>query len=419
MPVMSPLPVYLKECAGRAEKARNRAAPLGPDLDLGRYRAEPHGERGPRKLDDHVLREAALSAGVDLSEENRGGTYLQVDHSVLCRNVREACEGQVEISPVAEALERDPRAEEYWWKAVAVDSDKYTAYTALQAPKGYFIRILPGCRVDLPLQTCLLLAAEGSIQDVHNIIIAEEGSTAQVITGCAVHPSAKKGLHLGVSEFYIGRGASLTFTMIHSWSGGIDVRPRSAAVVEEEGTFVSNYILMRPVRSLQMYPVTTLRGARSRSRFQAIVMGTGDSRIDIGSRTVLEGKACRSETLSRAIACGRSSITVRGQLTARSDDCRAHLECRGMIASGEARLRALPELDAEGVPRAELSHEAAISPIAEEEVAYLMSRGMTREEALSAITRGFLNVALMGLPPALQGCVEELMAVTPAEGSRL
>ena len=90
-----------------------------------------------------------------------------------------------------------------------------------------------------------------------------------------------------------------------------------------------------------------------------------------------------------------------------------------MIASGEARLRAVPELDAEGVPRAELSHEAAISPIAEEEVAYLMSRGMTREEALSAITRGFLNVALMGLPPALQGCVEELMAATPAEGSRL
>jgi len=416
---VSPLSLYLKECARRGEAALNRRAPLGPDLDLGRYHEPPTGEKEFPGLDDPLLCEAALSAGMDLSEEHRGGTYVQVNHSVLRRSVREGCEGQVEIMPVAEALARDPRAEEYWWRAAAADSDKYTAYTALRPPKGYFIRILPGCRVDLPLQSCLVLAAEGGVQDVHNIIIAEEGSTAQVITGCAVHPSTGKGLHLGVSEFYIGRGASLTFTMIHNWSGGIDVRPRSAAVVEDGGTFVSNYVLMRPVHSLQMYPVTTLRGARSRSRFQVIVMGTEDSLIDIGCRSVLEGEGCSSETFSRSIARDHSSVIARGQLVARTDDCRAHLECRGMIASRDARLRAVPELDAEGVPRADLSHEAAISPIAEEEIAYLMSRGMSREEALSVITRGFLNVGLMGLPPALQSSIEKLIAATPAEDSRL
>ena len=414
---MSSLSVYLKECARRGEAALGRAAPLGPDIDLGHYRETPAGETQVPGLDDPLLCEAALSAGMDLSGERRGGTYLQVDHSVLRRSVREACEGQVEIIPVAEALERDSLAEEYWWRAAAADSDKYTAFTAVRPPKGYFIRILPGCRVDLPLQSCLLLAAEGSVQDVHNIIVAGEGSTAQVITGCAVHPSTGRGLHVGVSEFYVGEGASLTFTMIHNWSRGVDVRPRSAAVVEEGGTFVSNYVLMRPVRSLQMCPVTTLRGARSRSRFQAIVMGTEDSRIDIGSHTVLEGGECSSEAFSRAIACDSSSIVARGRLVARTDDCRAHLECRGMIASRDASLLAVPELEAVGVPQAELSHEAAISPIAEEEVAYLMSRGMSREEALSVITRGFLNVGLMGLPPALQGSIEDLIAATPAEGS--
>jgi Fe-S cluster assembly scaffold protein SufB len=415
---MSPLSAYLKECARRGEAALSRKSPLGPDIDLGHYREPPAGESEVPGLDDPLLREAALSAGMDLSGEQRSGTYLQVDHSVLRRSVREACEGQVEILPVAEALERDPRAGEYWWRAAAADSDKYTAHTAVRPPRGYYIRILPGCRVDLPLQSCLLLAAEGSVQDVHNIIVAGEGSTAQIITGCAVHPSTGEGLHVGVSEFYVGRGASLTFTMIHNWSPGVDVRPRSAAVVEEGGTFVSNYVLMRPVRSLQMCPVTTLRGARSRSRFQAIVMGTEDSRIDIGSHTVLEGGECSSEAFSRAIACDSSSIVARGRLVARTDDCRAHLECRGMIASRDASLLAVPELEAVGVPQAELSHEAAISPIAEEEVAYLMSRGMSREEALSVITRGFLNVGLMGLPPVLQGSIEDLIAATPAEGSR-
>jgi Fe-S cluster assembly scaffold protein SufB len=83
-----------------------------------------------------------------------------------------------------------------------------------------------------------------------------------------------------------------------------------------------------------------------------------------------------------------------------------------MLHSKGARIRAVPELQAEGAPRAELSHEAAISPIAEEEVAYLMSRGLTREEAVSAITRGFLNVDLPGLPPLLKESVDRFLAST-------
>jgi hypothetical protein len=85
-----------------------------------------------------------------------------------------------------------------------------------------------------------------------------------------------------------------------------------------------------------------------------------------------------------------------------------------MLVSPEAAIHAIPELEADGVPQAELSHEAAISPIAEEEVAYLMARGLEREEAVAAITRGFLNVDLPGLPPALERSVREALAATPA-----
>ena len=85
-----------------------------------------------------------------------------------------------------------------------------------------------------------------------------------------------------------------------------------------------------------------------------------------------------------------------------------------MLVSREASIVAIPELEADGVPQAELSHEAAISPIAEEEVAYLMARGLPREEALAAITRGFLNVDQLGLPPGIAGSVNEILAATPA-----
>ena len=90
-----------------------------------------------------------------------------------------------------------------------------------------------------------------------------------------------------------------------------------------------------------------------------------------------------------------------------------------MLTSPGASIRAVPELAAEGAPRAELSHEAAISPIAEEEVAYLMTRGLKREEALSTITRGFLNVDLLGLPPLLQRSVDNLLAGTTLETAKM
>jgi hypothetical protein len=85
-----------------------------------------------------------------------------------------------------------------------------------------------------------------------------------------------------------------------------------------------------------------------------------------------------------------------------------------MLVSPAAAIVAIPELEADGVPRAELSHEAAISPIAEEEVAYLTARGLEPEEAVAAITRGFLNVDLPGLPPAVARSVREALAATPA-----
>jgi Fe-S cluster assembly scaffold protein SufB len=136
--------------------------------------------------------------------------------------------------------------------------------------------------------------------------------------------------------------------------------------------------------------------------------------IDIGSRVVHDGDCSASETISRAIGADRSRIWAHGQLVARTNRCRARLECRGMLVSREAAIVANPELEADGVPQAELSHEAAISPIAEEEVAYLMARGLPREEAIAAITRGFLNVDLFGLPPAIARGVEQVLAATPA-----
>ena len=91
----------------------------------------------------------------------------------------------------------------------------------------------------------MYLAKSRLAQNVHNIIIAEENSELHIITGCATSVKDEPALHLGISEFYVKKGAKITFTMIHSWTPDIAVRPRSGIIVEEGGLFLSNYVVMK------------------------------------------------------------------------------------------------------------------------------------------------------------------------------
>ncbi len=401
------------EVRRRAGAARDKPAASGPDLDLAAFHVEQRTRDSlERAALARQMREAALGVGVDLAAGQRAGTFLQVDQSVIARRVGAKFGGRVEVIPTPEALAA-PWVAQRLWSIVAPDADKYTAAAALQLTGGYCLRVLPGERLAEPVQACLLIAETALSQNLHNVVVVEEGAAAHVITGCSVH-RATGGLHIGVSEFFVGKNASLTFTMVHRWAPGLHVRPRTAVLVEAGGTYVSNYLLFGEVASLQMYPLTLLRGDGARARFQAVLCGRGNSVIDIGSRVVHEGAGSASETITRTIGADRSRTWARGQLVARTNHCRARLECRGMLVSQAASIIAIPELEADGVPQAELSHEAAISPIAEEEVAYLMARGLSREAALAAITRGFLNVDLLGLPPAIARSVDDVLAATPA-----
>jgi hypothetical protein len=180
----------------------------------------------------------------------------------------------------------------------------------------------------------------------------------------------------------------------------MEVRPRSAVVIEDDGAFISNYILMTPVKSLQMYPTAYCVGRNARATFQTIVYAHGDTRIDSGSRAVLQGDGSRSEIISRAIATDNAKIIARGDVIGEAADAKGHIECRGLMLSDTATIDSIPELKATRRDL-ELSHEAAVGKIAEEEIQYLMARGLSEDEATSVIIRGFLNVDITGLPDAL------------------
>lgn len=408
----------LAEIRALAEAAVDKPAALGPDVDISAFRTVSERRRVESLASlEKQVRETVLMSGFTADESERSGSYFQMDRTPIYERVAEAYGGAIEIMGTEDALMRypDEMVERFWWRAVAPDKDKYTALVALHQTEGYFIRVKAGRTVDKPIQACLFISESNVSQNVHNVIIVEDGADANVITGCNIRTGVKDGLHAGISEFYVGKGAKLTFTMVHNWDKDFSVRPRTGVIVEDDGTYINNYVLLRPVRSIQAFPVAQLVGERSRAVFNTIVCGLEDSVIDLGTESQLIGAGCRSEAVARTVSRDRSVVYSRGRLIGRTNDCKAHLDCRGIVQSDQSTQWAIPDLASEGAPGAELSHEAAISPIAAEEVFYLMSRGVPKDEAVSMITRGFLDLEIPGLPPALRKGIDAAIEETSRE----
>ena len=408
----------LEEIRIAAEAAAEKPAALGPDIDLTRFTTVSEFDQvAELESIERAIRETAFMSGFTTDESERSASYFQLGRAPIYERVMKAYDDQVEIMGTQEALARYPQEmlEKWWWRCVDPGKDKYTAIAALHQTEGYFIRVKAGAKVEKPIQACLFISENRATQNVHNIIVVEDGAEANVITGCNIHTDVEEGLHAGISEFYVGKGAKLTFTMVHNWAEQFDVRPRTGIVVEEDGVYVSNYVLLKPVHSIQAFPVAKLVGDRSTAVFNSIVYGLKDSHIDLGSETQLIGAGTRSEALARTVSKDRSVVYSRGRLIGRTNNCKAHLDCRGIVQSDESTQWAIPDLASEGAPGAELSHEAAISPIAAEEIYYLMTRGMPKDEAVSMITRGFVNIDIPGLPDALRRQIDRAIEDTAKE----
>ncbi len=399
----------MSEVRERAEKSREKQAALGPDLNLadfsrqgGAWEYDPDYRGFAPEERTHLLK-----AGIELTDEEHAGTFLQADRAVVhCQTSQPG----LEVLPITEAMRLHDWVAEHLWRLVQVDADKYTARAELELDNGYFIRALPGVHVAQPVESCLYLRTDRFAQHVHNLVVVEAGAELHVITGCTAHPGVISGLHVGVSEFYVRPGGKMTFTMVHNWAEDIHVRPRTGVLVEEDGLFISNYILMRPVKSVQMYPTVTLAGPRAVASLNSIVIAHPGSEVDVGGRVILKAPHSRAEIIARTITTGGLSIS-RGHLVGLVPEIKAHLECRGLILAPTGQVYAIPELDGR-VAGVDMSHEAAVGRIAAEEIEYLMARGLNEEEAVSTIVRGFLRVKIEGLPPALEAEIEKTIQET-------
>ncbi len=344
--------------------------------------------------------------GIEVNEERREGSFLQQDLDVVHCTVKQ--EG-LEVLPTQEALERYEWLKDYLWQQVSSDKDEYTKAVKEGPYNGYFIRALRGVRGLKPIQTALLIATPGFVQNVHNIVIVEEDAELHIVTGCLTGPHVSKGKHLGITEIYIRKGGKLRFTMVHRWGKNVVVRPRTGVLVEENGQFISHYITFGEVKSVQMFPIVHLNGSNAIAEMQSVLVAPPGASLDIGGEIVCNAPGTRAEIVSRAMTTG-GKIISRGRLVGAVKGIKGHLECKGLILK-RGLIHAIPELIGQ-TDEVELSHEAAVGKIAQEEIEYLMARGLDEEEATSMIVRGFLEADIEDLPAPLQKRLDEVIEET-------
>lgn len=390
---------------GLKQKEKNKT------IKIEKYKFKPEKEERKIQNLDELPEEYVKvlpHVGFDPKESQRSGSFFQLNCSTLFAKAKQA---GLEIMSTVDALKKYNWLKNYWWKAVSVTADEYTMLTEEKGFDGYFIRALPGVKTIFPLQACLFIGEDKLAQNVHNIIIAEENSELHIITGCTIATYVKSALHVGVSEFFVGKNAKISFTMIHSWGKNVDVRPRTGIIVDENGVFISNYICLNPVKSLQMYPTAHCTGKNAKVTFQSILFASENSWMDVGSRTFLKEENSTTQMLTRAVAKDQGDITVRGHLIGEASNVKGHLECRGLILSDNARIHAIPELEAKA-ENVELTHEAAVGKIAEEEIMYLMARGLNFDEAVSVLVGGFLRLNLEELPDQLRNEIRRMLKLS-------
>jgi len=355
---------------------------------------------------DNTTKEELKKVAFD-EKEAHSATFLAKDWDIL--DIHSAVEG-LEILPIQTALQKYEWLKELFFTLVEKNKDSYVEEVASSnVLLGYFIRVKAGVKISLPVNTCYIINSDQFTQCTHNIVIAEEDSELHLINGCTANAHVASGRHLGVTEYFIKKGATLTSTMIHSWGKEVEVYPRSAAHVGKHAKFISNYIAMSSVKSLQMDPLAIIEES-GLGEFYSVIYAPENSNFDIGSTVILNGEGASSEVISRVVSNG-GEVTTRGKIIGKYPNGRGAMSCNGLLLSDKGYIHAIPELVGED-PKLELSHEASVGMISKDELAYLMASGIEEEKARSLIIEGFLDLKIPSLPDYLQRQINAIVKQT-------
>jgi Fe-S cluster assembly protein SufB len=287
---------------------------------------------------------------------------------------------------------------EYFGTLIPAGDNKLAALNTAVWSGGTFMYIPKGVHVTIPLQAYFRINAENSGQFERTLIIADEGSNVHYVEGCTAPVYSSDSLHSAVVEIFAKKGARVRYTTIQNWSKNVYNLVTKRAVADENATMewvdcnLGSKITMK-------YPSVYMRGRGARADILSVAYAGSGMHTEAGAKVIHQAPDTTSVIVSKSISRGGGRTSYRGlvEVSPKAEGSKSTVSCDALLLDDHSRSDTYPYMNIQN-DRVELGHEATVSKIGDEQIFYLMSRGIPEAEAMTMIVRGFIEPVVKELP---------------------
>ncbi|HEX2419184.1 MAG TPA: Fe-S cluster assembly protein SufB [Micromonosporaceae bacterium] len=340
--------------------------------------------------------------GIPEAEKQRlvAGVAAQYESEVVYHKIREDLEQQgVIFLDTDTGLREHPELfQEYFGTVIPVGDNKFAALNTAVWSGGSFIYVPPGVHVEIPLQAYFRINTENMGQFERTLIVVDEGAYVHYVEGCTAPVYSSDSLHSAVVEIIVKKNARCRYTTIQNWSANVYNLVTKRAVAHEGATMewvdgnLGSKVTMK-------YPAVWMVGEHAKGEVLSVAMAGPGQHQDAGAKMVHAAPNTSSTIISKSIARGGGRTSYRGlvQVNEGSEHSKSTVKCDALLVDTVSRSDTYPYVDIREDDVA-MGHEATVSKISDDQLFYLMSRGLTEDEAMAMIVRGFIEPIAKELP---------------------
>ena len=340
------------------------------------------------------------SVGVREAEIHMGGMGVQYESEVIYHSMlKEIEDKKVIFTSIEDAMRKYPDlVKKYFGKIVSNADNKFAALNGAVFSGGSFIYVPPNTKLDRPLQSYFRINSRNMGQFERTLIIVDDNSDLHYIEGCTAPTYSESSLHAAVVEIYVGKNSKCRYSTVQNWANNVYNLVTKRALVDENATMewidgnIGSKVTMK-------YPACILKGDNSKGTCITIsVAGSGQIQ-DTGARMIHLGKNTTSNIISKSIARGGGNATYRGKvlINTKANNSEASVKCDTLILDELSKSDTIPTNSCFN-KNSNIEHEATVSKINEDNLFYLMSRGISHERAMDLIILGFIEKFREELP---------------------
>ena len=328
------------------------------------------------------------------------GVGAQYDSEVVYHSIKEDLvkQGVIYTDMETAIKEHEDIVKEYFMKCVTPNDHKFVALHGAVWSGGSFVYVPEGVNVDIPLQSYFRSNSPGAGQFEHTLIIVDKGAKLHFIEGCSAPKYNVTNLHAGCVELFVKEGATLRYSTIENWSKNMLNLNTKRAIVEKNGTieWVSGSF---GSKISMLYPMSILKGEGAKMEFTGVSFAGNGQNLDTGSKVIHAAPNTSSTINSKSISKNGGKATYRGVVKVNKNayNSKSMVSCESLMLDNISKSDTIPVIDLMN-DDVQIGHEAKIGKISDEAIFYLMTRGLSEDEAKAMIVRGFVEPISKELP---------------------